>query len=145
MTREEAIAIFRAGEEATVAVLLQLSTSVEELKKRVEKLEEALGRKSTNSSNSSKPPSSDGFTKPPGKRKAQEGEPKRKPGGQERAQGRHSGAVSRGSSDQDRKIIPQEVQEMRSPLPRNPNGRYAGTRNKKAPATRNTSEVAAHR
>lgn len=82
MTREEAIAIYRAGEEATVAVLLQLSAGMEELKKRVEKLEEALAQKSTNSSNSSKPPSSDGITKPPGKRRAQAGETKRKSGGQ---------------------------------------------------------------
>ncbi len=82
MTREEAIPIYRAGEEATVAVLLQLSAAVEDLKKRVEKLEEALARKSTNSSNSSKSPSSDGITKPPGKRRAQDGETKRKPGEQ---------------------------------------------------------------
>jgi len=82
MTREEAIAIYRAGEEATVQFLLQLSAAVEDLKKRVERLEEALAQKSTNSSNSSKPPSSDGFTKPPDKRRAQEGEAKRKPGGQ---------------------------------------------------------------
>jgi transposase len=81
MTREEAIAIYRAGEEATVAALLELSSAVEKLTKRVEKLEEALAQKSTNSSNSSKPPSSDGITKPPGKRRAQEGEAKRKPGG----------------------------------------------------------------
>lgn len=82
MTREEAIAIYRAGEEATVQVLLQLSAAVEDLKKRVEKLEEGLAQKSTNSSNSSKPPSSDDFTKPPGKRRRQSGEAKRKPGGQ---------------------------------------------------------------
>lgn len=82
MTREEAIALYDSGKENTVAVLLQLSAAVEELTKRVEKLEEALAQKSTNSSNSSKPPSSDGITKPPGKRRAQKGEPKRKPGGQ---------------------------------------------------------------
>jgi transposase len=82
MTREEAIALYDSGKENTVAVLLQLSAAVKDLQKRVEKLEEALARKSTNSSNSSKPPSSDDFTKPPGKRKSREGEPKRKPGGQ---------------------------------------------------------------
>ena len=82
MTREEAIAIFRAGEKATVMALLESSAVVEKLTKRVEKLEEALARKSTDSSNSSKPPSSDAITKPPGKRRAEEGEPKRRPGGQ---------------------------------------------------------------
>lgn len=82
MTREEAIAIYRSGEEATVNALLMLSAAVEDLKKRVDRLEEALARKSTNSSNSSKPPSSDGITKPPGRRRAQKGEAKRKPGGQ---------------------------------------------------------------
>lgn len=82
MTREEAIALYDSGKENTVAVVLQLSAAVEELTKRVEKLEEALARKSTNSSNSSKPPSSDGITKPPGKRRAHKGETKRRPGGQ---------------------------------------------------------------
>jgi transposase len=79
MTREEAIAIYRAGEEATVTALLAFSSGMEELTKRIEWLEEALDRKSTNSL---KPPSSDGITKPPGKRRAQDGETKRKPGGQ---------------------------------------------------------------
>ena len=82
MTRNEAIAIYRSGEETAVEVFLQLSSAVEKYKKREEELQEALAGKSTNSTNSSKPPSSDWITKPPGKRKAQEGETKRKPGGQ---------------------------------------------------------------
>jgi transposase len=75
MTREEAIQLYRSGEEPTVEVLLKLSRQVDET-------EEKVARKSTNSSNSSKPPSSDGFVKPPRNRKAKDGGPKRKPGGQ---------------------------------------------------------------
>jgi len=120
MTREEAIAIYRAGEEATVAVLLQLSAAVEELKKRVEKLEEALARRSTNSSNSSKPPSSDGITKPPGKRRAQEGETKRKPGGQRGHKG-----VTRELFPEDQvttieKLYPKKCKKCGSSLPDTP-------------------------
>jgi transposase len=122
MTREEAIAIFRAGEEATVAVLLQLSTSVEELKKRVEKLEEALGRKSTNSSNSSKPPSSDGFTKPPGKRKAQEGEPKRKPGGQKGHKGVTRELFPEDQASRIEKLYPKKCKKCGAHFPETPTG-----------------------
>ena len=82
MTREEATTLYESGKENTVAVLMGLDTAVKELRKRVEKLEEAVARKSTDSSNSSKPPSSDGITKPPSKRRAQRGEPRRKQGGQ---------------------------------------------------------------
>ncbi len=53
-----------------------------DLSGRIEQIEEAVARKSTNSSNSSKPLSSDGFVKPPRKRRAEEGEAKRKLGGQ---------------------------------------------------------------
>jgi transposase len=104
MTREEAIAIYRSGKEATVTALLKVSTMVEKLTKRVEKLEEALARKSTDSSNSSKPPSSDGITKPPGKRRAQQGEAKRRPGGQKG----HKGVT--------RKLIPENEVNSIEPL-----------------------------
>jgi transposase len=55
MTEEQARAIYGQGEEAVVAFLLALTH-------RVQKLEELAAK---NSSNSSKPPSSDGLSKPP--------------------------------------------------------------------------------
>jgi transposase len=61
LTREEALAIYRAGEEAVVAVLLDFDARMRVLEERVQELTDQLAR---NSRNSSKPPSSDGFQKP---------------------------------------------------------------------------------
>jgi len=68
MTREEAQAIYRAGEETVVRILLELDRKVQELtvrmdasERRVKQLEDQLAK---NSRNSSKPPSTDGFKKP---------------------------------------------------------------------------------
>ncbi len=79
MTREEALAIYHAGPETVVKVLLKLSATVELLEKRVKTLENKVAKLSKNSSNSSKPPSSDDITKPKRKNK---GKGKRKIGGQ---------------------------------------------------------------
>jgi len=70
--REEAIAIYRAGEEPVVEKLCGLSAQVDEQAKKIAALQK-------NSSNSSKPPSSD-ITKPP-KTKKSKGQ-KNKQGGQ---------------------------------------------------------------
>ena len=75
MNLDDAINLYRSGEKQTVDVLVDLGWQIEQLK-------ETVARKSTNSSNSSKPPSSDGFVKPLKKRRAQDGEAKRRPGGQ---------------------------------------------------------------
>ena len=64
MRREEAIAIYRAGKEAVVRVLCAQSKAVRCLQEKVKKLEITVARLSKNSSNSSKPPSSDDITKP---------------------------------------------------------------------------------
>jgi len=68
MTREEALAIYHAGPEAVVRVLLEMDARIHALEQRLEaseqrvkKLEDQLAK---NSRNSSKPPSTDGFTKP---------------------------------------------------------------------------------
>lgn len=61
MERVEAEAIYDAGREAVVEVLLAMDRRIEQLEARVQKLERQLAR---NSGNSSRPPSSD----PPGKR-----------------------------------------------------------------------------
>ena len=75
MTRPEAEAIYNAGKETVVRVLLMmdaridalehqvqsLSTRLDASEQQVRKLQEQLAK---NSSNSSKPPSSDGYKKP---------------------------------------------------------------------------------
>ncbi len=86
MTREQALAIYQAGPEAVVKVLCKMSAAIDALQERVktleatvEKLERKIATLSKNSSNSSKPPSSDDITKPKRKNK---GKGKRKIGGQ---------------------------------------------------------------
>jgi transposase len=78
MERTEAEAIYDAGREACVEVLLRLSARVEQLERRVERLEAELRR---NSENSSLPPSAD----PPAAKRRRKGQGKRSgraPGGQ---------------------------------------------------------------
>ena len=91
MTRREAEAIYDAGREAVVRVLLamdaridalehqvrSLSTRLDASEQRVRQLQEQLAR---NSRNSSKPPSSEGYKKPAPKSLRKKGE--RKSGGQ---------------------------------------------------------------
>jgi transposase len=120
MPRDEAITIYRSGEKATVAKLLQLSVAVENSKKRVAKLEEALACKSTNSSNSSKPPSSDGITKPPGKRRAQDGETKRRPGGQKGHKGVTRALVPEDQVTSVEKLYPKECKKCGASFPDTP-------------------------
>ena len=71
ITSQEALEIYKAGPEAVVKIICQLSEFVvkidelkeenEQLKARVQELENRLAQ---NSRNSSKPPSSDGFKRP---------------------------------------------------------------------------------
>ena len=75
MTREDAQAIYRAGEDTVVRVLLEMDARIHVLERqvqdltvrldaserRVHHLEEQIAK---NSRNSSKPPSSDGLSKP---------------------------------------------------------------------------------
>jgi len=83
ITPEQALAIYHAGPEAVVKVICELSRQVDLLQKRVEELERMVAKLSKNSTNSSKPPSSD-ITRPKpeqrqqGKRKigAQPGHPR---------------------------------------------------------------------
>lgn len=64
MTHDEALTIYRAGKQAVVNALCEMSDKTESLQKRVDKLEKIIARLAKNSSNSSKPPSSDDITKP---------------------------------------------------------------------------------
>ncbi len=81
MTREEVAALVYGNPEAAVELIPQLVASVERLTKQVEELERKVALLTRDSSNSSKPPSSDG---PAGKPKARPPKKsrKRKPGGQ---------------------------------------------------------------
>jgi len=74
MTREEAIAIARNDPEIIVEVLLQMGTRIEDLERKIALL-------TRDSSNSSKPPSSDGPAAKPKARPPMKSK-KRKPGGQ---------------------------------------------------------------
>jgi transposase len=74
--RGEAEAIYDAGREAVVEVLLAMDRRIQQLEARVEKLERQLAK---NSGNSSRPPSSDLPRRMPGRGKDRSG---RKPGGQ---------------------------------------------------------------
>jgi transposase len=61
-TEEEIRAIYRQGEDSTVAFIGNLVEAVKVLAERVQRLEDQLAK---NSTNSGKPPSSDGFVKEP--------------------------------------------------------------------------------
>ena len=77
MTRQEAEAIYDAGKETVVSVLLKMDAQIDELEARIIKLENQIAK---NSRNSSKPPSTDGFNKPSPKSLRKKS--KRKCGGQ---------------------------------------------------------------
>jgi transposase len=82
MTPERAQAIYFAGEQAVVMRLCALDAQVQaqEQENKIEALERALPRRSKDSSNSSKPPSSDDITKPkkrPGQASEAQGEDNR--------------------------------------------------------------------
>ena len=65
MERAEAEAIYAAGREAVVEVLLAMDRRIAQLEARVEQLERRVGR---NSRNSSSPPSEDPPSSPPRRR-----------------------------------------------------------------------------
>jgi transposase len=79
MTREEALAIYQAGPEAVVDVLLKMDARLAASEQRVRHLE---GRVAKDSHNSSKPPSSDGLSKPKPKPKSLRQRSGRPTGGQ---------------------------------------------------------------
>ena len=70
ITPEQALAIYHAGPEAVVKVICELSRQVDLLQKRVEALERKVAQISKNSTNSSKPPSSD-ITRPKSQQRQQ--------------------------------------------------------------------------
>lgn len=101
MERSEAEAIYDAGREAVVEVLLRMDRQIQQLTARVGRLERELAK---NSRNSSRPPSSD----PPSRRKGSK--PARPKGRSDKAQGAQPGHEGKG-----RELLPcwavQEVVE----------------------------------
>ncbi len=63
MNRDEAITIYRAGQETVVQILLEMDRRITQLEKTVKAQAKIIAKLSKDSSNSSKPPSSDDITK----------------------------------------------------------------------------------
>lgn len=98
MEGADAVAIYREGEQACVEVLLGLAAAVEALQGQVGVLESRMSemeaRLKQSSRNSSKPPSSDGLSKPPPKPRSRRQRSGRKPGGQPGSEGHHLAQVA---------------------------------------------------
>jgi len=69
MTHDEALALYNAGPKVVAKILCDLSSTIESLQEQIKALEVKVAKLSKNSSNSSKPPSSDDITKPKSKKK----------------------------------------------------------------------------
>lgn len=108
MTREEAIAIAYGDREMIVEVLLQLSARLEELERKVALL-------TKDSSNSSKPPSSDGPASKPKMRRRKKSR-HRKPGGQTGHKGTNRDLVPPEKVDLIEEILPQLCESCHKPL-----------------------------
>jgi len=80
VTPDEALALYNAGPKVVSKILCDLSNMVQSQEEQIKILELKVAKLSKNSSNSSKPPSSDDITKPKSNKK--QGEGKRKIGGQ---------------------------------------------------------------
>jgi len=87
-TREQLLVIAKTNTDAIVDLSLSLQEQVDMLSERVAKLEKQISK---NSRNSSKPPSTDGFNKPTGKKKTKSLRKKtgKKQGGQKGHKGHH--------------------------------------------------------
>ena len=64
MTHDEALALYNAGPKVVAKILCDLSNTIESQQEKIKALEVKVAKLSKNSSNSSKPPSSDDITKP---------------------------------------------------------------------------------
>jgi len=80
MSPDEALIVYHCGSEAVVNTLCDFSNKIETQQMEIHALEVKIAKLSKDSSNSSKPPSSDDITKPESKKKNKEG--KRNIGGQ---------------------------------------------------------------
>jgi hypothetical protein len=83
MTEQEALAIYQAGPQVVVKTLLEMDRKLHELALEIQALKEEIALLKRNSSNSSKPPSSDGLKDRIEREQKKKWKiSKRKPGGQ---------------------------------------------------------------
>lgn len=108
MTREEAIAIAHSDPEIIVEILLNLSARIEELERKVAQL-------TKDSSNSSKPPSSDGPAAKPRPRPPRQSR-KRKPGGQPGHKGNKRELIPVEDVTRIEEIVPAKCGRCRQPF-----------------------------
>jgi len=106
MTREEATAIAHSAPEIIVEILLKLSARIEELERKVAEL-------TRDSSNSSKPPSSDGPITKPKPRRTKKSR-KRKPGGQPGHKGHNREMIPTQDADVVEDILPESCANCHS-------------------------------
>ena len=115
MTREEARSLVYGNPEAVVELIFQLSEAVEILQARVAELERKIALLTRDSSNSSKPPSSDGPGKKPQAQRPKKSR-KRNPGGQpgHKATKRQLAPIE--EVDHVEEVIPESCETCHSPI-----------------------------
>jgi len=115
MTREEAIAIAYGDREIIVEVLLQLSGAVDLLTAKVAELERKIALLTKDSSNSSKPPSSDGPASKPKMRRRKKSR-HRKPGGQPGHKGTNRDLIPPEKVDRIEEVFPESCEQCHKPF-----------------------------
>ena len=108
MTREEAIAIAHSDPQVIVETLLSLSVRIAELERKIALL-------TRDSSNSSKPPSSDGPVKKPQAQRPKKSR-KRNPGGQPGHKGTRRELVPVEEVDHVEEVLPESCESCHRPL-----------------------------
>jgi transposase len=115
MTREEATAIAYGDREMIVEILLQLSNAVDLLTEKVAELERRIALLTKDSSDPSKPPSSDGPTSKPKMRKRKKSR-HRKPGGQPGHKGTNRDLVPPEKVDSIQEVFPESCEMCHKPF-----------------------------
>jgi transposase len=120
MTREEAKALVYGNPEAAVELILQLVSTVERLTARVEELERKIALLTRDSSNSSKPPSSDGPSAKPKARRPMKSK-KRQRGGQPGHKGSNRNLIPIEEVNSVIPVFPESCDDCGEVLPQEPN------------------------
>ena len=115
MTREEARALVCGNPEAAVDLIVELVATVAALQARVAELERKIALLTRDSSNSSKPPSSDGLAAKPKARPPKKSK-KRKRGGQPGHKGKNRDLIPVDEVDLVEEILPAVCEHCHKPL-----------------------------
>ena len=115
MTREEARNFVYGNPEAAVDLIVQLSEAVEILQARVAELERKIALLTRDSSNSSKPPSSDGPGKKPEAQRPKKSR-RRNPGGQPGHKGTKRELVPIEKVDYVEEVLPESCESCHRPI-----------------------------